>query len=65
MCLSTAYKNTKAPEHIMARNVTQLTLEGGCVVLLDLMENEIRVPGSLKLVDLVGGIVIIESDSES
>lgn len=59
MCLSTAYANTKTSENIMAKNVTTIGLDGGDIVLTDLMENEIRVEGSLLSVDLINGVVII------
>lgn len=62
MCLSTAYKDKKLPENVMAKNVTSINFEGAEIVLRDLMETETRVVGSLELVDLVNGIVIINTE---
>ena len=62
MCLSTAYKNTKSPDAVMAKNITSIEFEGAEIVLIDLMGAEFRVEGSLKLVDLVNGTVIIETE---
>jgi Predicted RNA-binding protein. len=63
MCLSTAYADTKAPENVMARNVTTITFDGDEIILKDLMETETRIVGKLVLVDLVNGTVIIDTDS--
>ncbi|MDR3209692.1 MAG: CooT family nickel-binding protein [Oscillospiraceae bacterium] len=62
MCLSTAYANVRTPEAIMAKNITQITFDGEDVILTDLMDNELRVTGRLRLVDLVNGFVILDTD---
>ncbi|MDR1064822.1 MAG: CooT family nickel-binding protein [Oscillospiraceae bacterium] len=62
MCLSTAYSRVKSPETIMAKNITKITFEDDEIVLTDLMDEEIRVPGRLSLVDLVNGLVIIDAE---
>jgi len=61
MCLSTAYKNKKDADNILCKNVTRVTLEDGAVVLTDLMDEEIRIEGTLKVADLVNGYVIIDT----
>ncbi|MDR0905574.1 MAG: CooT family nickel-binding protein [Oscillospiraceae bacterium] len=64
MCLSTAYARVKSPETIMAKNITSITFDGDEIILTDLMDEEIRVYGRLKLVDLVNGMVIIDTEDE-
>ena len=61
MCLSTAYANSRSAETVMAKNVTQIGFDGSQIVLTDLMGAEVRVTGSLSLVDLVNGVVIIST----
>jgi predicted RNA-binding protein len=65
MCLSTAYSNVRDPETVMAKNVTQITFDGDDIMLVDLMDNEIRVPGKLKMVDLINAYVIIDTSADS
>ncbi|MDR3310756.1 MAG: CooT family nickel-binding protein [Oscillospiraceae bacterium] len=62
MCLSTAYKGEKSPENILMKNVTSVSVDGGDVVLTDLLDNEIRVGGSLVRADLINGYVLISPD---
>jgi predicted RNA-binding protein len=64
MCLSTAYSRVKSPETVMAKNITSITFDGDEIILTDLMDEEIRVYGRLKLVDLVNGMVIIDTEDE-
>lgn len=61
MCLSTAYKNSRDSENIMAKNITQIGFDGGEIVLTDLMGAELRVSGMLSYVDLVNGVVIVNT----
>ncbi|MDR0446042.1 MAG: CooT family nickel-binding protein [Oscillospiraceae bacterium] len=62
MCLSTAYSRVKSPDTIMAKNITQITFDGDEIILTDLMDEELRVSGKLSLVDLVNGLVIIDTN---
>ena len=62
MCLSTAYKGEKSPENVMAKNVTTINFDGAEIILTDLMDAETRIVGTLELVDLVNGIVIINTE---
>jgi predicted RNA-binding protein len=48
----------------MAKNITSITFDGDEIILTDLMDEEIRVYGRLKLVDLVNGMVIIDTEDE-
>lgn len=61
MCLSTAYANTKSADTVMAKNVTTIGFDGGDIVLVDLMGAEVRVSGKLTHVDLVNGVVIVNT----
>ena len=59
MCLSTVYKNTRAPEAVLMKNVMCLECRDGMVILTDLMERTCAVEGTLELANLVEGYVII------
>ena len=59
MCLSTVYKNTKAPQNIAMSNVQKIELQDGQILLTDLMDREMVIVGSLISVDLVGGVAIV------
>ena len=59
MCLSTAYKNNKNEDAVLARYVSKIDVKEGVVVLTDVMGTETEVPGSLSFIDLTGGTVII------
>lgn len=61
MCLSTAYANLRSAETVMAKNVTQIEFDGDDIILTDLMGAEVRVKGALTLVDLINGVVIIDT----
>jgi len=66
MCLSTAYRNEKAPEAVVMKNVMRLECRDGYVILTDLMERTMAIEGNLEMADLVDGFVIIrEKSSES
>jgi len=60
MCLSTVYKNAKAPENVVLKNVMSIECRDGCVLLTDLMERTVAVEGSLISANLVDGYVIVE-----
>jgi len=61
MCLSTAYKDEKTSDNILMKNVVSISVDGGNVILTDLMDNEIRIDGRLLKADLVNGYVIIDT----
>lgn len=58
MCLSTVYKNTMAPEAIVMKNVMRIDCKDGCVILTDLMERTVSIPGTLETANLVDGFVV-------
>ena len=60
MCLSTVYKNTMAPETIVMKNVMRIDCKDGCVILTDLMERTVSIPGSLQTANLVDGYVVVK-----
>jgi predicted RNA-binding protein len=60
MCLSTAYKNSKDEDAVIARYVSRIDVKDASVVLTDVMGTETEVPGTLSFVDLTGGTVIIK-----
>ena len=62
MCLSTVYRNEKTSDAILMRNVTEIECEEGQVILTDLMENQLTIPGKLKKANLVEGYVIVPAD---
>ena len=60
MCLSTAYKNSKDEDSVIARYVSKIDVKGDSVILTDVMGTETEVPGALTFIDLTGGTVIIQ-----
>ena len=59
MCLSTVYKNEKSPETMIMRNVMSIECTADAVILTDLMEHSVTVPGKLVSANLVDGYVIV------
>ena len=59
MCLSTVYRNQKTPDSIAMRNVMTIECREGAVVLTDLMERQMTIPGILEKANLVDGYVIV------
>ena len=60
MFLSTVYKNTMAPEAIVMKNVMRIDCKDGCVILTDLMERTVSIPGTLETANLVDGFVVVK-----
>lgn len=61
MCLSTVYKNEKAPETMIMNNVMSIRCEEDTVILTDLMERTVAIQGFLESANLVDGFVIIKT----
>ncbi len=59
MCLSTVYKNTIDPAAILMKNVMTIECRDGKVIVTDLMERQLEIPGTLDRADLVNGYVIV------
>lgn len=60
MCLSTVYKNTMEPQNIAMKNVMRIECKEGYVILTDLMDRTLEIPGKLLEANLVDGFVIVE-----
>ena len=60
MCLSTVYKNKKEESAVVMRNVMRLECKDGCVILTDLMDRTVEIPGELVEANLVDGFVIVK-----
>ena len=59
MCLSTVYKNSLSPETVVMKNVMKIECKDGCVILTDLMERTVSIPGTLETANLVDGFVVV------
>lgn len=58
MCLSTAYK-TSEPDSIIMEYVSRIEVEGNLITLTDVIGDTKTVEGTIKMVDLTGGVVKI------
>lgn len=65
MCLSTAYRNTKTPEAIFMKNVMEIQIKDGVILLADLLGNEMAVEGTLQEANLVEGFVLIQEEAQN
>ena len=62
MCLSTVYKNTKTEASIAMKNVMRIECRDGLVILTDLMDRTLEIPGQLLEANLVDGFVIVKEN---
>ena len=60
MCLSTVYKNTMEPQNVAMKNVMRIECKENSVILTDLMDRTLEIPGRLVEANLVDGFVIVE-----
>ena len=60
MCLSTVYKNTMEESSIVMKNVMRIDCTDGLVILTDLMDRTVEIPGTLVQANLVDGFVIVK-----
>jgi predicted RNA-binding protein len=60
MCLSTVYKNTKEEASVVMKNVMRIDCQDGQVILTDLMDRTVAIPGTLVQANLVDGFVIVK-----
>ena len=58
MCLSTAYK-TSEPDSIIMEYVSKIEVDGKLITLTDVIGDTKTVEGTIKMVDLTGGVVKI------
>ena len=60
MCLATVYKN---PENtVVCKNVSRIDVDGEFVLIRDIMGEEIRLPGKIKMVDRANSIVELDCE---
>ena len=62
MCLSTVYKDTKEPASMVMKNVVSIQCLESSVLLTDLMDHQLEIPGTLDYANLVDGYVIVKSN---
>ena len=56
MCLATVYKN---PENtVVCKNVSRIDVDGEYVLIRDIMGEEIRLQGKIKMVDLASQLLV-------
>ena len=60
MCLSTVYKNQMTPDAVAMRNVMRIECRDGQVILTDLMDRTLAIPGQLVEANLVDGFVVVK-----
>ena len=58
MCLSTAYK-TDETDSIIMEYVSKIEVDGSLITLTDVLGDTKTVEGTIKMVDLTGGVVKI------
>lgn len=59
MCLSNVYKNEVKDENLLARNVADIRVEGGRIILTDLMGIRQELEATIAKVDLMENYVLI------
>ncbi len=59
MCLATAYVNRGGEDTILAKNISNIRIDGASVVMVDILGEEFSVEGTLLAADLVNGVVKI------
>lgn len=64
MCLSSVYKNSRAPENLVMKNVMGLQCTDGMVILTDIMERTYAIQGTLEYANLVDGFVIVKETAD-
>ena len=60
MCLSTVYRNTMEPQNVAMKNVMRIQCREGVVILTDLMDRTMEIPGKLLEANLVDGFVVVQ-----
>ena len=58
MCLATVYKQADESSVIL-QYVSKITVEGTTIILVDIMGEETRIEGTIKMVDLTNSKVVI------
>ncbi len=60
MCLSVVYKNEVNDQNLLARNIADVKIENGEIILTDLMGVRTVLSGSLERVDLMENYIIVK-----
>lgn len=59
MCLSNVYRGEVKDENLLARNVADIRVEGGKIILTDLMGIRQELDATIKKVDLMENYILI------
>ena len=59
MCLSNVYRADIADNNLLMGNVQRIECRDGQVILTDILERQVTIPGRVEMADLVNGKVII------
>ena len=60
MCLATVYK--ESDNTVICRNVSRIDVDGEYVLIRDIMGDETRVQGKIRMVDLANSVVRLVCD---
>ena len=60
MCLSVVYKNEANDQNLLARNIADVKIEDGQIILTDLMGVRTVLDGRLERVDLMENYIIVK-----
>jgi predicted RNA-binding protein len=60
MCLSTVYKGSADDANMMYRNIAELKIEDGKILLTDLMGIRSEVEGTIEKIDLLENYIIVK-----
>ena len=60
MCLSVVYKNEVNDQNLLARNIADVKIENGEIILTDLMGVRTVLSGSLERVDLMENYIVVK-----
>ena len=61
MCLATAYVRKSSEESVLAKNISNIRIDGDRIVMVDILGEEYVVEGTLLAADLVNGVVKIQA----
>ncbi len=64
MCLSNVYKDEVKDENLLARNIADIRVEGGKIILTDLMGIRKEIEATIKKVDLMDNYVVLTPGTE-
>ena len=64
MCLSNVYKDEVKDENLLARNIADIRVEGGKIILTDLMGIRREIDATIKKVDLMDNYVVLTPGTE-